>query len=251
MKALIMAAGYAVRLYPLTKNRPKPLLPVYHRPIIEYILARVEKIEAIDEVLVVTNHRFADRFTAWAEDLSFQKKIRIMDDGTMTNDDKLGAVGDINFVIKNAQLSDDLLIIAGDNLFDFSLDGFIKAGLSKRPAVSIGLYDIGDLDAVKKYGMVVLDKDKKIIDFQEKPRHPSTTSVAVCLYFFPQESLALVSKYLDDGNNPDAPGYYIDWLCRKEPTYGFVFKGEWYDIGDIASYHRASKEYEGRVNAQQ
>ncbi|MEA3328264.1 MAG: nucleotidyltransferase family protein [Candidatus Omnitrophota bacterium] len=249
MKALIMAAGYAVRLYPLTKNRPKPLLPVCRKPIVEYILANIEKIKSIDEVLVVTNHKFAGHFTDWSKNLSFQKKIRIMNDGTTTNDDKLGAVGDINFVIKNAQINDDLLIIAGDNLFDFSLDGFIEAAFSKKPSPSIGLYDIGDLEAVKKYGMVALSQDKKVVDFQEKPRYPSSTLVAICLYFLPQETLKLVPEYLDEGNNPDAPGYYIDWLCRKKPTYGFVFKGEWYDIGDIASYHRASKKYERKADA--
>ena len=250
MKALIMAAGYAVRLYPLTKNRPKPLLPIYRKPIIEYILAKIEKIKTIDEVLVVTNHKFAGHFTDWAEGLSFQKKVRIVDDGTTTNDDKLGAVGDINFVIKNARINDGLLVIAGDNLFDFSLGEFMEAAFSKKPSPSIGLYDVGDLEAVKKYGMVILDQSKKVVEFEEKPRRPSSTLIAICLYFLPQETLGLVSEYLDEGNNPDAPGYYIDWLCRKESTYGFVFKGEWYDIGDIASYHRASKEYERRANAQ-
>lgn len=246
MKVLIMAAGYAVRLYPLTKDRPKPLLPVCNRPIVDYIVDKVGKIKEIKKMLVVTNNKFVKHFTDWSKSSRFKNKIRIINDGSLSNDDKLGAVGDIDFIIKNAKIEDDLLVVAGDNLFDFELDEFVAFAKSKQPSPSIGLYDVGSMEAVKKYGMVDIDSNKKIIKFEEKPSQPVNTLIAVCVYYFPQETLRLISEYLDEGNNSDAPGYYIDWLYQKRDTYGFIFRGSWYDIGGIASYHQACKDYEKR-----
>lgn len=249
MKALILAAGYAVRLYPLTKDRPKPLLPVRGKPIMEYIVEKIGKLDSVDEVLVVTNHKFADRFFDWKKQLKLKKGIKIIDDGTTSNEDKLGAMGDIDFAVKAGNLEEDLLVIAGDNLFSFELGPFLDFARSVMPSASIGVYDVDDTEAVKKYGMLELDQAKRIISFEEKPQSPATTLISICLYHFPKETLGLISEYLEAGNNPDAPGYYIDWLYRKRPTYGYIFKGSWYDIGDIASYHQASKEYEkgGRI----
>lgn len=244
MKALVLAAGYAIRLYPLTKDRPKPLLQLLGKPIIDYIVRKLEKINEIDEILVASNHKFVDLFIDWANGSTTDKEIKIIDDGTTSNEDKLGAIGDIDFAIKSENLDDDLLVIAGDNLFVFGLEEFVEFAQSVEPSSCIGVYDIGNTEAVKKYGIVDLDKDKRIISFEEKPQSPTTTLIAICLYHFPRETLGLVTEYLALGNNPDAPGYYIDWLYRKMPTYGFVFCGSWYDIGDIASYHQASKEYE-------
>lgn len=245
MKALILAAGYAVRLYPLTKERPKPLLPVGGRPIIEYILEKLLKLSVVDEILVVTNHKFVDRFIDWKKSLKLTKHLKIIDDGTTSNEDKMGAIGDIDLARSTEKLDEDLLVVAGDNLFEFDLGEFIEFTQSRKPSSCIGIYDVGDVEAVKKYGVVELDKDKKLVHFEEKPQSPTTTLIAICLYHFPRETLGLISEYLEAGNNPDAPGYYIDWLYRRHPTYGFVFKGSWYDIGDIASYHQASKVYEG------
>ena len=246
MTVLIMAAGYAVRLYPLTKDRPKPLLPVCNRPILDYIFDKIEKIKGIKKILVVTNEKFANHFTDWSNKSASRDKIRIISDGSLSNDDKLGAVGDMDFVIKNAKVKDDLLVVAGDNLFDFDLDEFVRFAKSMKPSPSIGLYDVGSMEAVKKYGMVDIDNNGKIIKFEEKPSHPVNTLIAVCIYYFPQQTLGLISEYLDQGNNPDEPGYYINWLYQKRDTHSFIFRGSWYDIGGIASYHQASKDYEKR-----
>lgn len=249
MKALILAAGYAIRLYPLTKERPKPLLPVGGKPIMGYIIEKLEKIDSIDEILIVTNHKFVDKFNDWLNSIRSEKEMKVIDDGTITNDDKLGSIGDINFAIRAENLNSDLLVVAGDNLLGFELSEFVRFARSIRPSSCIGIYDVGDFEAVKKYGMVELNGDKRIISFEEKPQSPTTTLIAICLYYFPKETLGLMSGYLEAGNNPDAPGYYIDWLYQKVPTYGFVFCGSWYDIGDIASYHQASIDYEkGRLN---
>lgn len=244
MKALILAAGYAIRLFPLTKDRSKPLLPVCGKPIMEYIVEKIEKLDSVEEVLVVTNHKFVDRFIGWKKGLKAKKGIKIIDDGTISNEDKLGAIGDIDFAVKAGNLEDDLLVIAGDNLFSFELGSFLDFARSVKPSVSIGVYDVGDTEAAKKYGILELDEAKRIVSFEEKPQSPATTLISICLYHFPKETLGLISEYLEAGNNPDAPGYYIDWLYRRQPTYGFVFEGSWYDIGDIASYHQASKDYE-------
>jgi len=244
MNTLILTAGYAIRLYPLTKDMPKPLLPVRGKPIMEYIVEKIEKLDSVDEVFVVTNHKFVDRFFDWKKQLKLKKRIKIIDDGTTSNEDKLGAIGDIDFSVKAENLEEDLLIIAGDNLFSFELGSFLDFARSVKPSASLGIYDVGDTEAVKKYGILELDEAKRIISFEEKPQSPATTLISICLYYFPKETLGLISEYLEAGNNPDAPGYYIGWLYKREPTYGFVFEGSWYDIGDIASYHQASKEYE-------
>jgi len=247
MKALILVAGYAIRLYPLTKERPKPLLPVCGKPIMEYILEKLEKLDQIDEILVVTNHKFVDKFNGWLDSIKSEKEIRVIDDGTTSNDDKLGSIGDINFAIRAENLNCDLLVVAGDNLFSFELGSFLDFARTVKPSASIGVYDVGDTEAAKKYGILELDEAKRIVSFEEKPQSPATTLISICLYYFSKETLGLISEYLEAGNNPDAPGYYIDWLYQRVPTYGFVFCGSWYDIGDIASYHQASIDYEKGV----
>ncbi|NOX97620.1 MAG: nucleotidyltransferase family protein [Nitrospirae bacterium] len=241
MKALILAAGYGTRLYPLTKDKPKPLLPVAGKPMMEHILKKIEKIEEIDKVYVVTNEKFAGHFRAWKETYPGKKEIKIINDTTTTDENKLGAIGDMQLVVEKEEINDDLLVVAGDNLFDFDLEDFIN--FFKEKGASVGLRDIPDREAVKRYSTVELDEDKKILSFQEKPSHPTTTLVAICLYLFPKEKLNLISEYLKEGNNPDAPGFYIAWLHQKEPVYGFVFAGKWHDIGDLKCYEEANKGF--------
>ena len=241
MKALILAAGYATRLYPLTKDRPKPLLPVSGQPMIEHILKKIEDIEEIDKIYVVTNEKFAGHFRDWKDAYPSGKEIKIINDATISDEDKLGAIGDMQLVVKEEGLNDDLLVVAGDNLFDFDLGDFIN--FFKEKGASVGLRDVQDREAVKRYSMVEIDEDKKILSFQEKPSQPTTTLIAICLYLFPKEKLNLISEYLKEGNNPDAPGFYIAWLHRREPVYGFVFEGKWYDIGDLKCYEEANREY--------
>jgi len=244
MKVLLLAAGYATRLYPLTLNRPKPLLPVAGRPVIEFILDIIEPLKEVDEVYIVTNQKFCKNFEEWALGLSGSKKIIIVNDRTLINEDRLGATGDMKFVIENKGLQDDLLVLAGDNIFRTNLRGFIDFSSLKRPSISMGLYDVKDIGLAKKYGICSLDKDKRIIEFKEKPTNPNSTLAAKCLYFFPKEKLGTIKEYLDTDNAKDAPGYFLEWLSKREAVFGYVFEGEkWFDIGDKESYEEADRTF--------
>lgn len=242
MKALLLAAGYATRLYPLTLDKPKPLLPVAGRPVLEFILDIITPLPYIDEIFIVTNEKFHKNFEEWKKGYSNSKKVVVINDKTETNEDRLGATGDISFVIKEKRIKDDLLVIAGDNIFNADLSDFINFSISKRPSVSIGLYDVKDFVLAKKYGIVSLDSDKKIIEFKEKPIKPSSTLAAECLYFFPKEKLGIMEKYLGSDRAKDAPGYFLEWLHKREPVFGYVFEGDkWFDIGDQKSYEEADR----------
>lgn len=242
MKALILAAGYGTRLYPLTRDKPKPLLPVAGRPMLEHILKKIEKVEEVDKIYVVTNEKFAGHFRDWKDTCQSRKEIKIINDATISDEDKRGAIGDMQLVVEKEGVNDDLLVVAGDNLFRFNLGDFVT--FFRKKGTSVGLYDFQDREAVKRYSIVEVNEDKKIISFREKPSHPATTLIAICLYLFPREKLNLISEYLKEGNNPDAPGFYIAWLHRREPVYGFVFEGKWYDIGDLKCYEEANREYD-------
>lgn len=223
MKALILAAGYATRLRPLTNTIPKQLLPVGGRPMVEWILDRIEETSA-DEVHLVTNARFAEDFVQWAQD----KNVRVHDDGTTSNEDRLGAIGDLHF----AGLDDDLLVIAGDNLFEYSLADY-EAYWRERPGAScVAVLDVGDPELAKKYGIVDVDENDRVVGFIEKPEDPPTTLCATATYLYDREHVRLVSTYLEEGNPPDQPGNFIAWLHTRAPVYAYRFQGEWYDIGD-------------------
>lgn len=244
MKALILAAGYATRLYPLTKEFPKPLLEVGKRPLIDYILEKLELIEEINEIIVVTNSKFISKFKKWADSLKTRKPLILVDDLTKTLDDRRGAIGDMNFAIKEKGIQDDLLVIGGDNLFDGDLNDFLHFSKSKKPSPVIGVYDIKDKQQASKYGVIELDDKNRITDFQEKPEKPKSTLVAMCLYYFPREKLPLVQEYVDSkAAKNDATGFYINWLSKKEAVYGFVFDGRWYDVGDRHFYNEAKDSF--------
>jgi glucose-1-phosphate thymidylyltransferase len=222
MKALILAAGYATRLRPLTDSVPKQLLPVGGRPMVDWILDRIQDTSA-DEVHLVTNSRFADDFARWAQD----KDVQIHDDGTTTNEDRLGAIGDVAFV----GLDDDLLVIAGDNLFDYSLEEYESYWRAKGGS-AIAVLDVGDRELAKQYGIVDVDEDDRVTSFVEKPGDPPTTLCATATYLYRREHARLVPTYLEEGNPPDAPGNFVAWLHTREPVYAFRIPGAWYDIGD-------------------
>lgn len=244
MKALILAAGYATRLYPLTKRYPKPLLRVGERPIINYILDKLEKINDIDEVLVVTNSKFISRFRRWVKGLKAKKRVSLIDDLTKNYSHRRGAIGDIYFVIDKKRIKDNLLVIGGDNLFDGDLKAFLSFAKANSPHPIIGTYNIGNIQEAKKYGVVILGRSQQLVDFQEKPSSPKSTLVAMCLYYLPKESLGLIREYLNNKTHKrDATGFYIDWLRKKVLVYGFVFDGLWYDIGDHQFYHRVRERF--------
>ena len=244
MKVLLLAAGYATRLYPLTLDTPKPLLPVAGKTVMGYIFDLIEPLKEVDEVFIVTNENFFRNFKDWKKTFKSSKKITIVDDGTTSNETRLGATGDIEFVIEKKTIKDDLLVLAGDNLFKADLSIFTKFCTSKRPSITIGLYDIKDLILAKKYGIVSVDKNNKVIDFKEKPANPPSTLAAMCLYFFPKERLDVMKSYLGMDNAKDAPGYFLEWLYKREPMFGYIFKDKkWFDIGDKKSLEEADKEF--------
>ncbi len=244
MKALILAAGYATRLYPLTKEYPKPLLKVKDRPIIEYILAKLNKIPEIDEIIVVTNSKFISRFRKWRLGVQSRKPIALVDDLTKSQVTRRGAIGDLDFAINKKRVKDDLLVIGGDNLFDGGLGKFLRFAESTGRSPVIGAYNIKDIRQAKKYGVVKLDENCRVADFKEKPKVPKSTLVAMCLYYFPKEKLGLVREYMKNKKKEnDATGLYIDWLRKRCTVYGFVFNGRWYDIGDHQFYRQAKEAF--------
>lgn len=247
MKALILAAGYATRLYPLTKEYPKALLEVRGRPILDYIVEKIDGIEDIDEIIVVTNRKFILHFKKWlSRKKAHHKRVTLVDDLTKDNTTRRGAVGDISFVIKKRKIKDNLLVIGGDNLFDSGLKEFLCFSSYRARHPVIGAYDIRNIKEARKYGLIKLDKNQKVVDFQEKPKRPNSTLVAMCLYYFPASRLGLIKEYLSESrgtNKSDATGLYIDWLRKRLAVYGFVFGGLWYDIGDHKFYSKARQRF--------
>src|SRR5882724_3865307 len=233
MNALILAAGYATRLYPLTLNKAKPLLEVGGKPIIEWLFDNLASLQNLGTVYIVTNNKFANDFQNWAngyQDRHPQMKIKIINDGSTSDDDKLGAIGDINLVLTRENLTkDDLLVIAGDNLFEQPLSDFVNA--AKKWPATVAVHDVGNLEAMKKYGTVTIDNKGVITNFEEKPKQPKSTLAAVALYYYSREVLPLFTTYLAAGNNPDQPGLFLQWLYTRKPVNTFEIKGRWLDIG--------------------
>jgi glucose-1-phosphate thymidylyltransferase len=230
VKCVILAAGYATRLRPLTDDVPKHLLPVGGRPMLDWVLDSVQELDNVDEIHLVTNSRFAPAFGEWARD----KGVAVYDDGTTSNEDRLGAVGDLRLAIEEAGLEDDeLVVLAGDNLFDFSLLRFVEWWRSKPgPTSAVPLHDVGDLELAKNYGIADTDPDDRIVRFVEKPSNPPSTLASTLIYLLPPEHVRLVATYLDEGLSPDNAGSFLGWLAEREPVYGYRFEGSWYDIGD-------------------
>src|SRR5258706_1256543 len=244
MKALLLGAGYATRLYPLTRERPKPLLPIGGVSILERICEKLFKVPGLDRIFIVTNHRFAGHYYSWLRDFHGGKPpipIEIFDDLTTSNDDRLGAIGDIDFVIHHAKIDDDLMVIAGDNLFEFSLAEFVKFAKAKGSAVCIK--DLKSKDLASLYGVVKVNKAGKIVDFEEKPPVPESTLIAIGVYYYGKPTLKLLRQYLEEGHKKDAPGDFVAWLHGQIELYAWPVKGEWYDIGDIDSYNKANEQY--------
>jgi glucose-1-phosphate thymidylyltransferase len=241
MNALVLAAGYATRLYPLTLTRPKPLLPVGGRPMLDWLLDRIREVGEVDEVHVVTNRKFARAFEEWAP-----AGVIVHDDGTESEDDRLGAIGDLRFVVEQAGLADNLLVVAGDNLFDFGLVDYVEFWRAKGEASALALYDVGTRELARKYGIVELDASDRVVSFLEKPDDPPSTLAATATYLLHRRHVALVPEYLARGNPPDQPGNLIAWLHTREPVYGYRFKGEWVDIGDAGQLLEADNRMRAR-----
>lgn len=243
MRIIILAAGYATRLYPLTLTKPKPLLPVAGKPMIEHVLDNLAPISGIDRVYVVTNAKFADAFQQWANHYRATKsklEFTVVNDGSTDDSNKLGAIGDINFVLKTHNVNDDLIIVAGDNLFSEKLGGFGKFCREKN-APAEGVYDVKTLDEAKKYGVISVGTDGRITRFEEKPRQPETTLIGIALYFYPKHIIPLIQQYIAEGNNPDQPGRLVQWLYPRTPVYTWTVPGLWFDIGSKETLDEANQ----------
>jgi glucose-1-phosphate thymidylyltransferase len=243
MKILILAAGYATRLYPLTLTQPKPLLAVAGKPMIEHVLDNLAPIGGIDRVYVVTNAKFAGHFEKWSQSYragGSKLNFTIVNDQSTDDSNKLGAIGDIHLVVKKEKIDDDLIVVAGDNLFSQSLGDF-GAYCRKVNAPVLAVYDVGSLEEIKKYNSISLDASGKITFFEEKPKTPTSTLTGIALYYYPKATLPLIQKYIDEGNNPDQPGRLVQWLYTRTPVYTWRTPGIWFDIGSKASLEEANE----------
>ena len=235
MKCILLVAGYATRLYPLTENMPKSLLKVAGKTILEHILDKVKEIESIDEVILVSNDRFYIQFKEWVEQYTFNKKLTVLNDQTTTNENRLGAIADLKFAIDSLKIEDDILVLAGDNLFDFSLEEFV-AYFQKVQGNCITVNELEDIEALIRTGVVEVDEKGIAISFEEKPQQPKSNLAVPPFYIYQKTTLPLIEHYLKEGNNPDAPGNFIPWLIQKDKVYTYQFEGRRYDIGTHESY---------------
>ncbi len=242
MKALILAAGYGTRLYAIVKDTPKALLPINKKPLVNYTLDKLKTIKGLNEIIVVTNNKFHKIFQDWAKALNFPCRITVVNDRTNTPEERLGSIGDIKFALDNAKINDDLLVVGGDNLFDFDISQYINFAVSKQKA-AIGVYDIHNLEEAKLFGVVAVDNNAKITSFEEKPAAPKSTLIAMCFYYFPKDTLGLLAQYLKETGKADKAGDYIKWLYQKVDVYGYKFSGKWFDIGSVESYNEAQENF--------
>lgn len=243
MKVVILAAGYATRLYPLTLTQPKPLLPVAGKPMIEYVLDNLAPIGGLDRIYVVTNAKFAAPFQQWADGYRATKAkldFTIVNDGSTDDTNKLGAIGDLHLVLTREQVNDDVIVVAGDNLFSQPLTDFGRYCREKNAPV-LAVYDVGELEQIKKYNAISIDTQAQITFFEEKPKNPTSTLTGIALYFYPKQTLPLIKQYVAEGNNPDQPGRLIQWLYPRTPVYTWNVPGLWYDIGSKETLEQANQ----------
>ena len=241
MKAVLLCAGYATRLYPLTKDQPKPLLPLAGKPILDYLFDKLEGIDSVEQIFLITNDRFFPHFRDWAKSRHDPWEIRVVSDGTSTNETRLGAIGDLAFVVKKFGVSDDLGVFAGDNLFLFDLKGFMAFAQRCRPCASLGVVNVQQRELASRYGIVQVNHKGQIVEFIEKPKEPPSTLASTGVYWFPKESLNFLDRYIREGHNADRPGDYISWLVQVDRVFAYRFEGLWYDIGDLESYREAER----------
>lgn len=257
MKVLILAAGYATRLYPLTIDTPKCLLPVAGKTILDWLCEKLDDLKEFEEIVVVTNAKFFEKLNAWKKNIQTRIPIRLVNDGTISNETRLGAVRDMRLAMgrqKNARQiaaesstgsSADWLVLASDNLFDSNFNEFLSFAKAKKDAVSIALYDIQDRKlAAGRFGVIEINSSSEVVNMEEKPKNPKSSFVGMGVYYFPRATLGWMDEYLRRPDAKDAPGYYLQWLARQKDDgrariFGFAFSGMWYDIGDLGALEQA------------
>lgn len=252
MKSLILAAGYGTRLHPLTENTAKPLLPVAGKPIIEYLLQRILPLSVVDAVYIVTNEKFYQDFLKWNESFNQKREkihppIYLLNDGTSSNENRLGAIRDIAMTIETYRLDDDLIVSAADDIFTFDFQELVDTFYTKRETV-ITLYQCDNIDQLRKSGNARIDTTGRVLEVVEKPKNPKSNLLSPSLYILSRSTLNLINPYLQEGNNPDAPGYFISWLVAKIPVYSYIFKEPFYAVGDLVSYKRIQALFSNSEN---
>ncbi len=243
MKAVILAAGYATRLYPMTLDTPKALLTIGKKPILDYIVDEINTVEDVDKIYIVSNHRFADDFLKWAEKRNNKIEIKVLDDGTLTEETKKGAVGDILFAVEQESIDDDLMVIAGDNFFTYKLKTYYEY-FKTVGKDCVCVKRLADRSMLKHFGVAVIDENNKVVDFEEKKDNPKSDNVVYAAYLYLRETVPLFKKYIDEGNKPDAPGYFIQWLYRIKDLFAYEIKdGDCFDIGTHKAYDEIRKMF--------
>lgn len=241
MQCVLLAAGYATRLYPLTENMPKALLKIGDKTILEMVTDKIDEVSDVENIYIVTNEKFYTHFLDWAKTYSGPKNIKVLNDHTTNNDNRLGAIGDIKYVIDTENINDEILVMASDNIFDFSLNNFADMYREKNTDM-ICAHTIENKNDLHSMGVVELADDGKVLSFEEKPENPKSDLGVPPFYLYRKETLPLIDKYLAEGNNPDAPGHFIPWLIGQNDVYAYVFEAVRIDIGTPESYYDACEK---------
>ncbi len=246
MKAIVLAGGFAKRMWPLTKDKPKQLLPIADRPMLDHILAKLEVVTELDQIYISTNAKFETQFNEYLSSLKTEKSIALFIEDTHSEQEKLGSVGALGFLINEKNIDDELLVIGGDNLFEFEMPDLINDFRAKQANI-VALYDLGSLDDAGLYGVVETSEERKIIGFEEKPQNPKSSLVSTACYVFTKRGVKNILRYLTEGNDPDKIGHFIEWLFRNDDVFGFVFKGVWFDIGSFDRYDEANDYFSQKI----
>jgi glucose-1-phosphate thymidylyltransferase len=242
MKAVVLAGGFAKRMWPLTRDKPKHLLPIAGRPMLDYVLEKLEPVSGLDRIFISTNVRFEARFKNYLGGIENKKKISVFVEETNSEREKLGSVGGLGYLVRENKIEDELLVIGGDNIFSFKMTDFLDYFISRK-ANAVALYDVKSKAKARLYGVVSINHNNKIIGFKEKPAKPQSTLVSTACYAFARKGVQNILRYLDEGNDPDKIGHFIEWLHRNDDVYGFVFGGVWFDVGSLESYDEANRYF--------
>jgi glucose-1-phosphate thymidylyltransferase len=247
MKVLILAGGFAKRMGELGQNTPKSLLSVAGKPVIEHILEKIDSLDGISGVTISTNKKFEEVFGKWFEGFQTSLSIDLIVEPALSEGQKLGSIGALKFFVDQKQIDEDLLVINGDNLFEFNLKNFVDFFKEKKTFVN-GVYDTKSIDEARKLGVVLSDQDGKVMDFEEKPENPKSTTISTGIYVFPRATVQKINQYIEDGNSPDRMGDLLIWLMKQQSLHAFVFNEQWFDIGSPDTYMKAEKEFGKSVN---
>lgn len=242
MKAIILAAGYATRLYPVTKYYPKPLLRIGGKTMMDFITDEINTIPEVDKIYVVTNHKVFKYFDSWQNSRTDKSKITVLDDGTTEEGIRLGAIGDILYTIKQGRIDDDLLVVAGDNYFTYPLKDYYDYFKEKGHDCCC-VMEIDDIERLRQLGIAELDENNKLLGMEEKPYEPKSNKGVYATYLYTKDTVKLFEKYIAEGNPPDAPGNFLNWLYKVKDVYAWTMTGDCYDIGTCKEYLKIRKKF--------